>query len=61
MRTCPSCGKEFTDHLGVIGTCRNLQLALTALRALHSWAETDEFVPEHIEGLVAKTLKEIEG
>jgi hypothetical protein len=28
---CLSCGKPMTDHLGIIGTCNRLQLALQYL------------------------------
>lgn len=28
---CPSCGKDMTDHLGIIGTCAQLQLAIQYL------------------------------
>lgn len=31
MDTCPSCGKPMTDHLGIVGTCEKLQLALRYL------------------------------
>jgi len=59
IHKCTSCGKFFVDHLGLIGTCRNLQTALAALRALQAWSETDELVPAHIESLVNRTLDKI--
>jgi hypothetical protein len=28
---CEACGKDFSDHLGIIGTCNKLQYALMVL------------------------------
>lgn len=30
---CEACGKPWPDHLGIVGTCQNLQVALSALKA----------------------------
>lgn len=40
MDACKSCGKKFTDHLGVIGTCEKLQKAEAALREVHKLPRT---------------------
>jgi hypothetical protein len=32
---CPSCGTRYTDHVGLIGTCYEKQLALSA--AVEAW------------------------
>jgi hypothetical protein len=31
LDACPSCGKEFVNHLGIIGTCAKVETARTAL------------------------------
>lgn len=31
--TCPSCGVPYSDHLGLIGTCAELQRVLPVLKA----------------------------
>ena len=58
--TCPHCGKQWIDHMGIIGTCRRLQEALTALRVIHTWAsfqDGSELVPEYVISLINRTLE----
>lgn len=50
---CPSCGKDYLNHLGLTGTCKLLQLALL------DFAETDTFVRK--EALKVLTEKQVNG
>lgn len=61
IRKCRSCGKEMDQHLGLEGTCKNLQTALSALRALFIWARCDDLVPEHVEAIIKRTIETIGG
>jgi len=36
--TCSACGVPWVDHLGIIGTCRKLEDARSALNVIHTWA-----------------------
>jgi hypothetical protein len=59
---CPSCGVEYTDHQGLIGTCRDLQACISALKVIHTWAAfQDGFAldPQHTEALTRRTLEKI--
>ena len=38
---CPSCGAAWTDHLGMIGTCRQLQEARAEIDRLREVRETE--------------------
>ena len=61
---CVSCGVKFEDHLGLIGTCKKLKNAISTLKVISTWATFDngsELIPEHVEKLCKKTLKEIYG
>ena len=34
--TCGSCGKKWVEHLGIMGTCKALQIALDGLRQIET-------------------------
>ena len=59
---CTSCGKKWIDHLGIIGTCKHLQEAKSALQIIHTWASYKDGLvldADHIVELTEKTLKNI--
>ena len=60
--TCKSCGKKFVDHMGIIGTCRDLQKAKQTLRVIFTWAsfrDGETLNPEHVTELIEETFDEI--
>ena len=59
---CTACGIPWEDHLGIIPTCKNLQQAVSALKAIHIWAtfrNGAELDPDHVEELIKSTFKQI--
>ncbi|MFH1952552.1 MAG: hypothetical protein ABIL06_13145 [Pseudomonadota bacterium] len=64
MDFCRSCRTPWSDHLGLVDTCRDLQAALSALRVISTWAsfqDGSELVPGHVESLIKRTLEKIGG
>lgn len=61
---CPSCGKDWTDHLGIQGTCQRLQKALSTLKVIRTLASCDKdfgtLDADDVLKLCDKTLKEVE-
>jgi exopolyphosphatase/pppGpp-phosphohydrolase len=58
---CSSCGVPWTRHLGLAGTCRNLESALGALKVIHTWASFrhgEMLTAEDTMKLCARVLKE---
>ena len=57
---CSACGVPWTDHLGIAGTCKNLEEARGALKVIHTWAtfrSGELLVPEHVWKLAWKALE----
>ena len=58
---CPSCKKEWIDHLGPIHLCRKLEQANTALKIMATWASVPgALVPDDVLKLTEETLKATE-
>lgn len=57
---CKSCNVPYTKHLGIQGTCARLKEALSALRAIRTWATFEGGVDldaEHLVRLCDEVLK----
>jgi hypothetical protein len=58
--TCKSCGKAYIEHLGLIGTCKSLQDALSALKVIRTWATFEDVAMDRdqVAKLCNKILKD---
>jgi transposase-like protein len=55
---CTGCGKPWTEHLGVQGTCEQLQRAKKALRAVVLWVSSGQSnMPLSVAKQIAKAIK----